>query len=202
MRYVFSDKTGTLTRNVMAFRRCSVAGQVFGNLGDDEEEEEAPAPVVGVHDHDHDRIRAEEGSGTSRGGSEASKGSSRAPAAAAPHPYAVEGLPLRCDYIHIYYILGIFSRKRKKKNEPTDQQSTNTHSELSRRSAPSSSTSSSSAAAATAQLAYRHFAEVLAVCHTVVVETDAGDDAARTGTGTRTYQVCDVTHVESTNTAP
>lgn len=90
VRYVFSDKTGTLTRNVMAFRRCSVAGQVFGNLGDDEEEE--AAPVVGVHDHD--RIRAEEGSGASRGGSEASKGS-RAAAAAAPHPYAVEGLLLR-----------------------------------------------------------------------------------------------------------
>jgi phospholipid-translocating P-type ATPase (flippase) len=32
IQYVFSDKTGTLTRNVMEFRRCSVAGTVFGNM--------------------------------------------------------------------------------------------------------------------------------------------------------------------------
>jgi phospholipid-transporting ATPase len=29
VEFVFSDKTGTLTRNVMEFRRCSVAGRVF-----------------------------------------------------------------------------------------------------------------------------------------------------------------------------
>lgn len=30
VEYVFSDKTGTLTQNVMRFKRCSVDGMVFG----------------------------------------------------------------------------------------------------------------------------------------------------------------------------
>lgn len=29
VRYVFTDKTGTLTRNVMEFKRCSVAGKLY-----------------------------------------------------------------------------------------------------------------------------------------------------------------------------
>ena len=37
IQYVFSDKTGTLTRNIMEFRRCSVDGQVYGNVDTDEE---------------------------------------------------------------------------------------------------------------------------------------------------------------------
>ena len=30
--YVFSDKTGTLTQNVMKFKRCSVGGKIYGDL--------------------------------------------------------------------------------------------------------------------------------------------------------------------------
>ncbi|CAG8455671.1 8932_t:CDS:2 [Paraglomus occultum] len=33
IEYVFSDKTGTLTRNVMQFRECSINGKVYGRNG-------------------------------------------------------------------------------------------------------------------------------------------------------------------------
>ena len=29
VKYIFSDKTGTLTRNVMEFKKMSIAGQLF-----------------------------------------------------------------------------------------------------------------------------------------------------------------------------
>ncbi len=33
-RYIFSDKTGTLTRNLMEFKMCSIAGLKFGRMDD------------------------------------------------------------------------------------------------------------------------------------------------------------------------
>ncbi|KAI0980294.1 hypothetical protein GJ496_009437 [Pomphorhynchus laevis] len=35
IKYVFSDKTGTLTKNVMTFVQCSINGTVYGSYGDD-----------------------------------------------------------------------------------------------------------------------------------------------------------------------
>lgn len=32
VEYVFSDKTGTLTQNVMKFKRCSVGGTIYGEI--------------------------------------------------------------------------------------------------------------------------------------------------------------------------
>lgn len=32
IEYIFSDKTGTLTRNVMEFRKCSIGGKIYGHL--------------------------------------------------------------------------------------------------------------------------------------------------------------------------
>ncbi|KAL7575732.1 hypothetical protein ACA910_003065 [Epithemia clementina (nom. ined.)] len=50
IQYIFSDKTGTLTQNVMRFKRCSVDGMAFGapiqksrpQEDDDDEEEQMP----------------------------------------------------------------------------------------------------------------------------------------------------------------
>uniref|UniRef100_A0A8C7BVG5 Phospholipid-transporting ATPase n=1 Tax=Neovison vison TaxID=452646 RepID=A0A8C7BVG5_NEOVI len=49
VEYVFSDKTGTLTQNVMAFSKCSVSGRSYGDvldvLGHKAELGERPEPV-------------------------------------------------------------------------------------------------------------------------------------------------------------
>jgi phospholipid-transporting ATPase len=45
IEYVFSDKTGTLTKNLMVFKKISVAGKAYGN---NNEEEEASSPVSTV----------------------------------------------------------------------------------------------------------------------------------------------------------
>ncbi|XP_073997517.1 ATPase phospholipid transporting 8A1 isoform X3 [Rhodnius prolixus] len=42
VKYIFSDKTGTLTRNVMEFKRCTVAGKLFEAAADEENVDTLP----------------------------------------------------------------------------------------------------------------------------------------------------------------
>lgn len=30
IEYIFSDKTGTLTQNIMAFKKCTISGRTYG----------------------------------------------------------------------------------------------------------------------------------------------------------------------------
>ena len=51
VEYVFSDKTGTLTENVMTFKRCSVGGKIYGRSTDGllaTEEDDRQLPSSGV----------------------------------------------------------------------------------------------------------------------------------------------------------
>jgi magnesium-transporting ATPase (P-type) len=50
VEYVFSDKTGTLTQNVMKFKRCAVGGQVYGEISAAEKEKMTPMQAARVLD--------------------------------------------------------------------------------------------------------------------------------------------------------
>jgi phospholipid-transporting ATPase len=52
VEYIFSDKTGTLTDNIMRFKRCSVAGIIYGSLEEegDTAEEDPSSPFLEKHD--------------------------------------------------------------------------------------------------------------------------------------------------------
>lgn len=35
IQYIFSDKTGTLTQNIMTFNKCSINGKLYGDVLDE-----------------------------------------------------------------------------------------------------------------------------------------------------------------------
>ncbi|CDQ86001.1 unnamed protein product [Oncorhynchus mykiss] len=54
VKYIFSDKTGTLTCNVMQFKKCTVAGVAYGHNTDSPEEEGFGDPTLPENLHnDH-----------------------------------------------------------------------------------------------------------------------------------------------------
>ncbi|XP_024293608.1 probable phospholipid-transporting ATPase IA isoform X4 [Oncorhynchus tshawytscha] len=54
VKYIFSDKTGTLTCNVMQFKKCSIAGVAYGHNTDSPEEEGFGDPTLPENLHnDH-----------------------------------------------------------------------------------------------------------------------------------------------------
>ena len=36
IEYIFSDKTGTLTQNIMTFNKCSIKGKVYGDIPEEQ----------------------------------------------------------------------------------------------------------------------------------------------------------------------
>ena len=45
IKYVFSDKTGTLTRNIMEFKKCTVAGTKYSVMANAEDERASPLAI-------------------------------------------------------------------------------------------------------------------------------------------------------------
>ena len=45
--FVFSDKTGTLTQNIMTFNKCSINGRCYGDIIDDKTGEPVDVDEVG-----------------------------------------------------------------------------------------------------------------------------------------------------------
>lgn len=50
VKFIMSDKTGTLTRNIMKFKRCSVAGINFGNDETDDFEDHKLQELIKTSD--------------------------------------------------------------------------------------------------------------------------------------------------------
>jgi len=89
IKYVFSDKTGTLTRNVMEFRACSIAGRCYTDkIPEDKAARVVNGIEVGYHDY-NDLYADLEG-----GSSEASEGES-----------AGDNIASRGTCIHLFLML-------------------------------------------------------------------------------------------------